>query len=810
MSPLAPALPRDALGRDRRAPRPALLGVSREALRGGARLGMRPARFARRGAGALEPQGQLFARNEAGHRRLGLGLALGRFVAGGLGALGRLLLRRAAGDDLGALALIRPERVAGGVGGGAGGADAVAPLGLGGGGLAQRLGRPGRVGAHDFGRLARGLGLALEIAEPVLFGEPARGRGRRLGGGDKAVPAPQVALARDEPLADFEIGGQAVAGVARNHPDLGEAARQGGRRRDPRRERLDAVGQRRIGPETGHQRPVDGGRLVGRRVEVVAERRPERRLVAARDADRIDDRSETVVGAGADEPRQGSRLRLQRLRLALGLGERGAGGGLLVARLRLALLGERRRLLGRVQRLGKLGGGLGAAFVLGLGEAVGVERLEIARDGGVFGLEPGETAALLGGGGAERVAARIKVGRGGLRLIELGLGGGERAGRRLLPDARLGRDVAGAVKRLGEARVLGLEPRQDRGGVGDQRLFALEVAGELRRAPLELGLAPGRALFLRLEGLAGDGDALQRRGAARLLVAQARQFGCGQRLQARRLALGAGALGDVEEVGVELLRRLGKGGLGLAPGDEMSQRLVAADVGGKVAVAARLARLALEAVDLGVDLLQHVLDPQQIVLGALEAQLRLVPARMQAGNAGGLFEDQPPRLGLGGDDLADLALADEGGRAGAGRGVGEQKLDVAGAHLPAVDPVGRAGLALDAARHLDRLVLVEGGRGPMVGIVEKDADLGVVARGPSARAREDDVVHARGAHGLERAFAHHPAQRLDEVRLAAAVRADDAGEAGLDLELRGVAEALEAGHAQALEFHGAALSSRGL
>ena len=88
-----------------------------------------------------------------------------------------------------------------------------------------------------------------------------------------------------------------------------------------------------------------------------------------------------------------------------------------------------------------------------------------------------------------------------------------------------------------------------------------------------------------------------------------------------------------------------------------------------------------------------------------------------------------------------------------------------------------------------------------VGIVEQDADLGVVARRPLAGAGEDHVVHARAAHGLERAFAHHPAQGLDEIGLAAAVRADDAGEARLDLELRGVAEALEAGEAQALEFH---------
>ena len=265
--------------------------------------------------------------------------------------------------------------------------------------------------------------------------------------------------------------------------------------------------------------------------------------------------------------------------------------------------------------------------------------------------------------------------------------------------------------------------------------------------------------------------------------------------------MGARALGDLEKVGVEPPARLGKLSLVLAPGDEMGQRLMAADVRGEIAVAARLAGLPLEAVDLDVDLLQHVLDAQKIVLGALEPQLRLVAARVKTGDARGLFEDQPARLGPGRDDLPDLALAHQRGRARARGSVGEQELHVARAHLLAVDAVGRAGVALDAPGDLDRLGIVEGGRSAAVEIVEQEADLGVVARGAPAGAGEDHVLHAGAAHVLERALAHHPAQGLDEIRLAAAVRPDDAGQARLDPELGGVAEALEAGQAQALEFH---------
>src|SRR5262249_56274337 len=88
-------------------------------------------------------------------------------------------------------------------------------------------------------------------------------------------------------------------------------------------------------------------------------------------------------------------------------------------------------------------------------------------------------------------------------------------------------------------------------------------------------------------------------------------------------------------------------------------------------------------------------------------QLGLVAPRMQAGDAGGFLEHAAALLGLGLDDLADAALMDEGGRACAGRRVGEQDLHVARAHLAAVDPIGRALLALDAPRHLKALLALE-------------------------------------------------------------------------------------------------------
>src|SRR6202048_4762963 len=53
-----------------------------------------------------------------------------------------------------------------------------------------------------------------------------------------------------------------------------------------------------------------------------------------------------------------------------------------------------------------------------------------------------------------------------------------------------------------------------------------------------------------------------------------------------------------------------------------------------------------------------------------------------------------------------------------------------------------------------------------------------------------------------RRLAHRPAQRLDQVGLAAAVRSDHASEAGFDHKISGFYERLESVEAKAGQFHG--------
>ena len=296
-------------------------------------------------------------------------------------------------------------------------------------------------------------------------------------------------------------------------------------------------------------------------------------------------------------------------------------------------------------------------------------------------------------------------------------------------------------------------------------------------------------------------QALQGGGRGGLVVAQRRQRRRGLGLRRGGKADQARQIGDL---GLGLLQPLaGLGQLALGVGELQRQHggFGAADMVGEVAVAAGLARLALQALVLLLERHQHVLHARQVLLGGAQPQLGLVAAGIEAGDAGRLVDDGAPVGRLGVDQRADAALAHQRGRARAGRGIGEQRLHVAGADLAAVHRIGRAVAALDAAHDVELVGVVDHRRRRARLVVERQHDLGDVARRPRAGAGEDDVLHLAAAHLLGRGLAHHPLHRLDEVRLAAAVGADDAGHAGLDGELRRIDEGLEAGEPEFVELH---------
>ncbi len=333
------------------------------------------------------------------------------------------------------------------------------------------------------------------------------------------------------------------------------------------------------------------------------------------------------------------------------------------------------------------------------------------------------------------------------------------------------------------------------------------LAGAVGVDAQDLGLEPGDLglglLGLALQAVLLDRQAVQHRRGDGLLFAQ----GLDRFLGLQRLLGGdpGRARGDLHRSGrlARFAFRLVLGPQGLAPAGEQHGRLQHADLGGQALVLLRRPRLAPQPPERALQLPRHVVQPHEVGLGGAQAQLGLVAAGVQARDPGRLFQDHAPVLRLGGDQLGDLPLAHQGRGIGACRGVGEQQLHVARAHLAAVDAVGRAVALVDAARDLQHRVVVELGRRGAVGIVDGERHLGVVARGSRAGAGEDHVLHPAGAHGLGGIGAHHPAQRFQQVRLATAVRSDDPGQPRLDAELGGIDEGLEPRKAQPQEVHGA-------
>ena len=129
----------------------------------------------------------------------------------------------------------------------------------------------------------------------------------------------------------------------------------------------------------------------------------------------------------------------------------------------------------------------------------------------------------------------------------------------------------------------------------------------------------------------------------------------------------------------------------------------------------------------------------------------------------------------------------------ASRGVGEQQGDVLLPDVAAVNSVGGTGAALDPAGDFAFT---------LGAAVDQQRDFGEVARRAAGGAGEDDVFHAAAAQGLGAAFAHHPAQRFEQVRLAAAVGTDHARQPRLDPKFGRFDEAFEAGQDKAAEAHG--------
>ena len=186
--------------------------------------------------------------------------------------------------------------------------------------------------------------------EPAALGEPARRAGRRMGGDGKAVPAPEIALARNQPLAGLEQRREARPVGALDDADLAEPARQFRRRLHMVGERGRAVRQLRIGRIERRAGPAHRRGLIDRRVEIVAERGAERLLVALVDDERVHHRRPQILVLDREQLADRLGLGLEPLHAALGGGERRARGVEPLARAGMGDFRRARRVLGFGER----------------------------------------------------------------------------------------------------------------------------------------------------------------------------------------------------------------------------------------------------------------------------------------------------------------------------------------------------------------------------------------------------------------------------------------------------------------------------
>lgn len=176
-----------------------------------------------------------------------------------------------------------------------------------------------------------------------------------------------------------------------------------------------------------------------------------------------------------------------------------------------------------------------------------------------------------------------------------------------------------------------------------------------------------------------------------------------------------------------------------------------------------LSRLALQMRELLGDFLAQVAQAVEIFARMPNACFGFLATFLVLGNAGGFFQIHAQVFRARFDDLADHALLDDRVAARPKAGAQEQIGDVAAPALGAVEVVGAVAVAADQA--LDRYLVERGelAADGVIGIVEDQLHRRLRHRLARRGTGEDHVGQRVAAQAAGRAFAHHPAHRVDDV-----------------------------------------------
>ncbi len=382
------------------------------------------------------------------------------------------------------------------------------------GGIERRLRGFQRAAPHvDFGAGHRQL--AFDFGKAAALRQPPRRAGLRVSRGDKTVPAPQIAVARHQPLAGLQRARETRARFAVDEADLRQPARQLRRGLHIARQRLDARRQGGVARIGSDRVPVHGRGGIDRHVEIIAQRRAQRLFVALFHGDIIDHRRPQIA-----------RLQRQHLVERLGLGFQP-----LRALFRLAQCGLRGFKLGArhiARRLRGDGGGFGfgqrhlRAFDRGGERSIlgASQRRQLGLDRINFAVEARDALAMLTRGvlvllplRGQRRERRSEIGENLFRRSKC-------IGR--FSDARISTaaPVGIGARFFADGLFLGGQPGERCFGIGCEPLLALDVAGKLHQAHVKLGDTVLGACLLAVEVLLRDVETMESGAGARLGLAQ--------------------------------------------------------------------------------------------------------------------------------------------------------------------------------------------------------------------------------------------------------------------------------------------------
>ena len=185
------------------------------------------------------------------------------------------------------------------------------------------------------------------------------------------------------------------------------------------------------------------------------------------------------------------------------------------------------------------------------------------------------------------------------------------------------------------------------------------------------------------------------------------------------------------------------------------------------AVTPRLSGLTLQGVPLPFDFSEDVVHPRQVASGGLEPRLGQFASRPKLGDPRGLFNQHAALGRLGGQELTDSSLFDDGVVVGTEPGTEEDVLNITQQARTTIEEIlaftRSVEAALDSEFDRSRWRTAVGMRRSVVD--ETDRHLGHPQRRPLAGAVEDDVLHLVAAERPHLLLTQNPRNGIGNVTL---------------------------------------------